>query len=95
MDGAAGRALGVGEQAHAVAELGERADVGPGHVADPHAVDGVGCDVDAEREPGEDHQLVDGVPAVDVERRVRFGKAATLGIGERALEADARRRASG
>ena len=42
----AGRALGVGEEPDAVAELGERADIGTGDVANAHAVHRIRRDVD-------------------------------------------------
>ena len=46
MHGAVGCALGVGEESNAITELGERADVGAGHVANARAVHRLGCDVD-------------------------------------------------
>ena len=57
-------------------------DVDRGDVADALGGDGGEVDPRPERDPGEDAELVRGVDAVDVERRVGLGEAQSLRVGE-------------
>ena len=57
---------------------------GPPRPSGRVAIDG-GIEPAVEREPGEDHQLVDRVEPLDVARRVRLGVAEPLGLGERVV----------
>ena len=49
----------------------------------PVAGNVVPIDAGAERQMGEDRQLLGGVAAVDVQRRVGLGVAQPLGLGDR------------
>jgi hypothetical protein len=65
--------IGHAEQAHAIAERRCLGDVGGddvAHTGDRHMVEG---GLGAEREAGEDRELVRGVDAVDVEAGIGFG----------------------
>ncbi len=80
------RALRVGDQPDAVAQLVERPDVVTAHAANAHAVDAADLHVHAHGEPGKDHELVRRIPAFDVKRRIGLRKAPGLRIGERGVE---------
>ena len=70
------------EQLDAVAELAGERDVERGDAADALDMHRVERDRPAERERGQDRQLVRGIDAVDVERRIGLGVAQLLRIGE-------------
>ena len=86
-------AIGEGDEPQGQAERARGTDLvgrdarDPGAPGAPHGrrcLDDVGgIEPRAEREPGEDHDLVDGVVALDVAARVRLRVAARLRLGER------------
>src|SRR3546814_20705344 len=61
-------------------------DVEGGDVADTLGVHRIRVEARAERETGEDRQLVRGIDAVDVEGRVGLGVAELLRLGQHVLE---------
>ena len=75
------RELGQGQQLDRVAELAGVLEVGQLQPVDALARDVAGLDVRLEGELGEDRQLVGGVGAVHVERRVGLGVAELPGPG--------------
>ena len=74
--------LGDADQPHAIAERRRLGDVGGEHVADAAGRDVGERRARAERDAGEDRQLVRGIDAVDVEARVGLGKAQRLRLGQ-------------
>ena len=70
------------EQLDAVAEFAGERDVERGDQTDALDMHRVERDRPAERQCGQDRQLVRGIDAVDVERRIGFGVAQLLRIGE-------------
>src|SRR5208282_299169 len=59
-----------------------------GNVADPFNLNGVGVQLPAERQFGQDFQLLRRVVAIDIERRIGFRKALGLRLAKRFLELD-------
>ena len=81
-----GRALGDAEQLDAEAEFVGRGEIGESDRLDALDRDRGRVDPEAEGEGGEDGELVRGVEAADVEGRIGFGVAETLGLGEADVE---------
>ena len=76
-------ASGDGEELDGVAELRGVTEVARGEPRDAFAVDLVRMDVRVEGEAGENRELVGGVVALDVVRRLGFRVAEVLGAEER------------
>ncbi len=76
------RALRDAEQFYAEAEFVRGGEIGERDLLDALDRDGVGVDAGAERQRGEDGELVRGVETADVESRVGFGVAKPLRFGE-------------
>ena len=82
-------ALGDAEQLDAIAELVGRLEIGRRDRRNALDIDRVRIDLGAEREAGQDRELVRGVVALDVEGRIGLGIAEPLrvlqAVGERQL----------
>ena len=70
--------LGDPDQADAITQLIGLRDIGGEHPADPRGLDRPKIDPAAERDAGQNRELVRGVDPVDVKRRIGLGKAFRL-----------------
>ena len=86
----AGAVLGMGKQANAITQLCKGGDVDARDISNAHTIDCVGRYGHAKCKPDKDHELLHRVPPVNVERRIGFGKATALRVGERTRETHAR-----
>ena len=80
------RAARDAEQLDAIAELLGVGDVRSAEFGDAFDVGAVELHRDAERDRREQRDLVSGVDALDVERRIGFGIAEPLRFGEHVVE---------